>query len=290
MPPLNALRAFEAAARTGSFTKAAVELNVTPAAVAQQVKSLEGWLGCPLFDRLSQGLRLSVRGRAALPALVHAFDALGAAVRELNRVARPGQIEIAALPAVATLWLAPRLAALRRAFPQTTVSITAMETPPNLDREPYDLALFSVPEAPPDSMIVKLHDDRITPVCSPGIAPVDGEEAVDWLRRQTLLHDSVWRSDWPVWLQAAGVTGIAFEEGAYFSLYSVAVQAALDGAGVLIGHEALIGTALRHGDLVAPFPLMLRTGQVLAAIVPEQAAPLVRQLAAWLASDGSERS
>ncbi len=292
LPPLNALRAFEAAARTGSFTRAAAELNVTQAAVAQQVKALEAWLGCRLFDRLAHGLRLSGRGSAALPALVRAFDMMGEAVRELQAAARPERIEIAALPAVAMLWLAPRLPAIRAAFPEASISVTASETPPNLLREPYDLALFYLPAAAPDAdadgaAAVRLHADRIAPVCSPRIAPACGEDPAAWLERQTLLHDSAWASDWDRWLRAAGCeqrpgAGSRATDGPRFSLYGVAVQAAQDGAGVLIGHDGLIDAALRRGDLVAPFATWVATGQHLVAMLPARSRPLARRLVEWL--------
>ena len=114
LPPLNALRAFEAAARHESFTAAAQELGVTPAAIAQQVKSLEAWMRRPLFVRLSQGLRLTPAARQALPAFMRAFDDLGSATQGLRRAASPEELRIAALPSVAQLWLQPRLRGLRR--------------------------------------------------------------------------------------------------------------------------------------------------------------------------------
>src|SRR5262245_56225347 len=117
MPPLNALRAFEAAARHESFAKAADELGVTPAAISHQVKALEEWLGAALFVRHAQGLYLTDAGRAAMPAFSAAFEAMGLAVQELRVHAPRPQITIAALPSIAQLWLAPKLPALRRAFP-----------------------------------------------------------------------------------------------------------------------------------------------------------------------------
>lgn len=286
MPPLNALRAFEAAARTGGFATAAAELNVTTAAVASHVKALEAWLGCALFVRKPQGVQLSERGAAALPMLVTAFDALGEAVRGLNQAAQPGQVTIAALPAVASLWLAPMLAAMREAFPELSVSITATETPPNLRREPYDLALFFLSgkaEAPAET---PLRVDRLTPVCSPAIGPRPSEDPAVWLRRQTLLHDTAWASDWDIWLKAAGLQSSADTIGARFSLYSLAVQATREGAGVLIGHEALIAPAIARGELMAPFEFWAETDRRLSALSPERPSPLIKRLIEWLARTG----
>jgi LysR family glycine cleavage system transcriptional activator len=284
LPPLGALRAFEAAARTGGFARAGAELNLSAAAIAQQVKLLEAWLGCPLFTRLPHGLRLTERGQAALPPLIAAFDALGDAVRGLTSAARPGQLAIAALPAIATLWLAPRLAAIRAAFPDIMVSITAMEAPPNLHREPYDLALFRIADADPVQGATRLQPDRITPVCSPAIAPDVREAAESWLRRQTLLHDSVWQTDWPDWLRVAGLDDIAPGDGPRFSLYGLAVQAAQQGAGVLIGHQALVAPALARGELIAPFARYAETGFSLAVMLPKQPTPQAARLADWCAA------
>lgn len=286
MPPLNALRAFEAAARTGGFATAAAELNVTPAAVASHVKALEAWLGCALFVRKPQGVRLSERGEAALPGLITAFDALGEAVRGLNQAAQPGQLTIAALPAVASFWLAPMLAAMREAFPDLCVSITATETPPNLRREPYDLALFFLSGDPLAPGETPLRADRLTPVCSPSIAPGAGEDPAVWLRRQTLLHDTAWASDWEIWLRASGVQGGSELPGARFSLYSLAVQATWEGAGVLIGHEALVAPSISRGELVAPFEFWAETDRRLSALSPERPSPLIKRLIDWLARTG----
>ena len=132
--PLTALRAFEAAARLGGFSAAAPQLGVTPGAITAHVKTLETALGAALFDRTTRGVRLTALGRRVLPEFVAAFDALGAAVQTLRREAAPRTVHIATLPSIAQLWLSPRLPALRAAAPEIAISITAMETPPNLKR------------------------------------------------------------------------------------------------------------------------------------------------------------
>ena len=145
-PSLNALRAFEAAARHESFIGAAAELGVTPAAVAQQIKKLEEWAGRPLFRRLARGLRLTADARAVLPHFSEAFDKLGSAVHVLKASTRPTEIQIAALPSIAQLWLSPRLGLLRRAFPKLEISVVAMEEPPDFSRELFDVGLFFLAE------------------------------------------------------------------------------------------------------------------------------------------------
>ena len=141
-PPLNALRAFEAAARLGGFALAAEELCVTPAAVSQHIKTLEEWSGAELFERRSQGVRLTEKGEKLRDPFAKAFDELGIAVRSLREAAADVSVNIAALPSIAQLWLPQKLRAIRTTRPDVRISVTALETKPNLNREMFDLGLF----------------------------------------------------------------------------------------------------------------------------------------------------
>ncbi len=249
-PALNSLRAFEAAARRGSFTAAAEELSVTPGAVAQHVKSLEAWAGGRLFIRRAQGVELTTVGSNVLPGFVTAFDSLGEAVQTLRSQAAPDEVRIAALPSIAQLWLSPRLPAIRDKVPDVTISITAAEIPPNLKREPFDLSLF-FESGPAPEQAVEICRDVIFPVCAPVMAArlkTHGD-----LADVTCLHDAAWANDWDRWMDAAGVTPRIETRGPVFSLYSLAVEEARNGAGILIGHEPLVAAHLATGALVAPF-------------------------------------
>lgn len=262
-PSLNALRAFEAAARHESFLLAATELSVTPGAVAQQVKALEAWLGQDLFERRAQGVRLTTNGRAALPQLSAAFDALGAAAQALRRSTSPADVHIAALPAIAQLWLLPRLPALRAAHPSLTISVTALEQPPNLIREAFDLALFFGPTMGRTKNVTRIATAECFPVCTPKIAkriraPAD-------LLQATLLHDATWQDQWPIWLEAAGVAQVGPMQGPVFSLYSLAVEEALQGAGVLMGRAPLVAQHLASGKLVRQFDVSIHSDTSLLA-------------------------
>jgi LysR family glycine cleavage system transcriptional activator len=285
MPPLNALRAFAAPARHESFAKAADELGVTPAAVSHQVKALEQWFGATLFQRKAQGLRLTEIGRAVNPGFSRAFDALGLAVQELRAAAPRVQLNIAALPSIAQLWLTPRLPGLRAAFPGIKPSIHALEAPPNFRREPFDLAIFFVSGEKPHSRAVPLIEDVIFPACLPEIAETL-RTAAD-LGEITLLHDTTWSDDWPTWLAAAGAERLATRDGLSFSLYSLAVQAALDGAGVLMAHESLVAGPLAAGALVAPFRLKIKSGLSLSLLLPERTPAHVAEVVEWLAGAGA---
>jgi LysR family glycine cleavage system transcriptional activator len=280
MPPLNALKAFEAAARHASFARAAEELGVTPAAVSHQVKALEAWLGAPLFVRRAQGLGLTDLGRSTLPVFSAAFDALGRAVQDLRGASPRAQVDIAALPAIAQLWLAPRLAGARAAFPRLWPSVHALETPPDLRRELFDLAIFFVRDAPPGCRMVRICDDVIFPACAPRIAGMLASPGD--LATMPLLRDTTWTEDWACWLSAASSEGVPLDEGPAFSLYSMAVQAALDGTGVLMAHAALISGHLASGALIAPFPTAASTGHHLAILAPERTSAEALRLIEWL--------
>ena len=244
--PLNALRAFEAAARLRSFVAAAEELGVTAGAGAAHVKSLEAEIGAPLFEREARGVGLTSLAEQVLPDFIAAFDALGAAAQRLRAEATPN-VHIAALPSIAQLWLSPRLPALRSSAPDIAVSITAMERPPNLKRVPFDLSIFY---RPPGEGLA-LDDDVIFPVCAPALAS-SLQEPKDLLS-VTCLTDATWAGDWAAWMAKAS-PGLSFApRGPLFSLYALAVVEAVNGAGVLMGHEALIRDELAAGRLVAPF-------------------------------------
>jgi len=266
-PPLNALRAFEAAARLGGFSNAADELSVTPGAISQHIKALEDWTGVPLFERRSQGVRLTETGADLLPQFSSAFDQLGTAVRALRATTRQSTIRIAVLPSIAQLWLLPRMPEIRKRLPNLELSVSAMETPPNLSREMFDISLFFRPATGEDNLYA-LDDDLVFPVCAPDIA--SRLHASEDLAGEVLLHDDVWSDDWSRWAEHAGCTIPNLAEGPRFSLYSLAVEEAKNGAGVLIGHRSLIRTALNRAELVAPFSEPLRTNTPLCLEVADK--------------------
>ncbi|MDR6519280.1 LysR family transcriptional regulator [Variovorax atrisoli] len=289
LPPHTAVRAFEAAARHGSFARAAEELFVTPAAIAQQIKALETWAGGALFERHSQGIRLSAHGRRALPALSAAVDQLGLAVQALRHetqtAARRSTLQVAALPAVAQLWLSPRLSRLKAELPGVQVSVTALEQPPNFRREPFDLGLFYARagehiESAAGAQAIPLVRDRLLPVCSPRLReplpsgrPRTLEDLAELLQRSGGLHDTVWLDDWQRWLQAVRPATTAAEAealaaGPDFSLYSLALQAAVDGEGVLMGREHLVAPLLAQGKLHAPWGRPKALGDTVVLLVP----------------------
>ncbi|GAW35599.1 glycine cleavage system transcriptional activator [Roseovarius sp. A-2] len=248
LPSLNALRAFEASARLGGFALAAEELRVTPGAVAAQIKGLEAELGAPLFKRQAHGVVLTDIGARALPSLVDVFDRLGEAVQDLRQDSAPRRVHIATLPALAQLWLAPRLPALRAAIPDVEVSVTAVEKPPNLKRVPFDICLFYADPIPAEG--IRISADEILPVCTPELA--GRVRTADDLRKMTCLTDAAWADDWGTWSAQALPGQLFTPRGPVFSLYAVAVEEALNGSGILIARKTLVARHLDAGDLVAP--------------------------------------
>lgn len=275
--PLNALRAYEAAARLGSFVAAAQELGVTPGAITAHVKTLEAALGTPLFERSSRGVTLTPLGQRSVEALTGAFDALGEAVQDLRRDAAPQTVHIATLPSIAQLWLSPRLPGLRAAAPDIEISITAMEAPPNLKRAPYDLCLFH-----DDQRERWLREDAIFPVCAPSVAA--RLQSVADLASVPCLSDTSWAEDWRIWLESAAPGQGIVPRGPVFSLYALAVEETVNGAGVLMGHEALIGAHLERGQLVAPFSHRVLSGRGLSLWAARSLRPSgpAGQVARWL--------
>lgn len=249
-PPLNALRAFEAAVRHQSFQRAAEELAVTPGAVAQQVRKLEDWAGVVLFERRSQGVFPKALARDVLARLTAGFEELSAAARHLRQGSSHMPVRIAALPAVAQLWLAPRLTQLRTALPELEFSVHAMDNRPNLTHGDFDLTLYPDWSASEAAHVIALN--RLAPVAAPNVANTISQ--LHDLRDVPLIHDSAWSQDWERWLNEVGVNGVDPTRGPVFSLYSLAVERCLAGDGILMGHIALLLPQIKNGTLVPLFP------------------------------------
>ena len=249
LPPLNAVRAFEAAARHGSFVQAGEELHVTPGAVSQQVKSLEAWLGQTLFERLARGVRLNRAGAAYLPEVQKALAQLAEASAALGGDRGRGTLRIAALPALAQKWLVPRLSRFRDRHPEIEITLAADDRELDLTQEPYDLWIGYGTSVGPGAMSEPLMADRIFPVCNAELAASLAQP--EDLLGKTLLHDVHWRkTDWPMWLAAAGLPQEAAAKGPSFTLYSMVIEAAVQGLGIAMAHGALVERELAVGDLL----------------------------------------
>ncbi len=261
LPPLNALRAFEAAARHLSFSKAAEELGVTPAAVSHQIKGLEDFLGVVLFQRLTRALRLSDAAQAALPALRDGFAKLAEASESLKSQADSAVLMVSAGPSLAAKWLVPRLDNFRQCCPDMDLRLDATDDLVDFRRDGVDIALRYGRGHYPGHRVDPLFGEKYSPVCSPRLMAgphplrVPGD-----LRHHTLLHLN-WRQEdvsapnWRMWLLAAGIEDIDASRGARFNMEVLVVQAALEGQGVALTSETLIEADLKQGRLFRPFDL-----------------------------------
>ena len=262
LPPLNALKAFEAAARHLSFTKAAAELNVTPAAVSHQVKGLEDLLGLRLFRRRTRALYLTDAGQAALPLLGEGFDRLAEAVEQMRAFCESGVLTISVSPSFGAMWLVPRLERFRARHPEIEIRIDGTDRRVDLARDEADVALRYGPGGYDGLRVERLFGQLNTPVCSPAL--LRGKKALRRpkdLRHQTLLHID-WKdaeASWRMWLLAAGLDDIDPTRGPRFTLESMAVQAALDGQGVALVGDKLVADELAAGRLLRPFDPSLST-------------------------------
>jgi LysR family transcriptional regulator, glycine cleavage system transcriptional activator len=277
LPPLNALRAFEAAARHLSFKMAALELHVSPTAVSHQIRTLEDYLQVKLFRRLNRALELTDDAQAALPKLREGFQCLVEAVEALRRKESVRILSISAPPAFVTKWLVPRLQRFVALRPEIEVRVAA--TMHSVDgrhagaeaRAERGDTHDAVPDVEirfgtghyPGFRVEKLLSVSITPVCSPRL--LEGEHPLrnpEDLRRHMLLHDDALRladdqADWGVWLSRAGVKDVDATRGPHVSHAALALDAAADGLGVALTMEILAAPELTAGRLAAPFELRI---------------------------------
>ncbi|MEK6592645.1 MAG: transcriptional regulator GcvA [Pseudomonadota bacterium] len=312
LPSLNALKAFEAAARHLSVKKAAVELNVTPAAVSHQVRTLEEYLGVQLFHRYNRALELTDAARAALPKLREGFDCLVQAVERLRTHQRSGVMTVSAAPSFAARWLMPRLHRFLAAHPEIDVKVSARMRRVSVDGkgdvaeratvegwlDDSDVAILYGRGHYPGLRVNKLLDLTVTPVCSPQL--LTGEHALkspEDLQHHLLLHDDTGdlydgEPFWEVWLKAANVSGIDVRRGPHFSHAVLAFEAAMDGIGVLATMPVLAAEDLAAGRLVTPFDLRVPLVSAYYLVCEENAAtrPAVAAFHAWLIEEAERRA
>lgn len=295
LPPLNSLRAFDAAARHLSFTRAAEELHVTQAAVSHQIRSLEDYLGVSLFTRLSRSLELTPEGVRYHPGVRVGFESLERATDELQHTDSRGRLTVSVMPSFAARWLVPRMGRFQAKHPEIDLLISPSRDLVDFNREPVDVAIRYTRNSTADHHSVKLMTDEIYPVCAPGL--IDGTPPLRQpsdLANHTLLHDET-DYDWQKWLELAGVEGVDSSRGPVFIDASMLIQAAVDGLGIALTRKVLVENDLAHGRLVRAFDLTLPSAQEYAyhLVCPEASAnkPKVVAFREWLVSEvGLEQS
>ncbi|MBI3452348.1 MAG: transcriptional regulator GcvA [Rhodospirillales bacterium] len=281
LPPLNALRAFEAAGRYLSFTRAAGELHVTPAAISHQVKQLEDYLGAKLFRRLTRELRLTEEGQALLPGLREAFERMGQAVRQLTARDTQGLLTVTTITTFALAWLVPRLPRFQAQYPDIEVRLMTAPRLVDFAREDVDAAIRYGRGHWPGLRADKLIEDMLTPLCGPAYR--DRLRTPEDLRNVPLIDQYDDPTDWTIWLAAAGLKNLGRSGRATFDSTRVSVQAAMDGLGVAIGAPALFAGEIAAGRLFQPFPLVVPNDKAYWLVYPEASAerPKIKAFRDW---------
>lgn len=307
LPPLNALRAFEAAARHLSFKKAGDELAVTPTAISHQLRSLEDYLGFALFRRLTRAIELTDEGRAMLPKVREGLECFAAAIENTRRRETAGRLLIASPPAFASRWLIRRLPEFSLRYPEIRLHMSAsLSTIDSRDaagasgmegldvrEDETSLAIRFGRGNYTGCRVDRLFSPVYTPVCSPillkGKRPLVTPQD---LAKQVLLHDDTIpelmdRPTWAEWMREAGLSGLDPDAGMHFSDPSLVLSAAIDGVGVALASKVLIDAELTEGRLVAPFDTVIRRPQAYFLVAPEAVAerPVVRVFREWLLAE-----
>lgn len=289
LPPLNGLRAFEAAARLLSFTRAAAELSVTQSAISHQIRGLEDRLGVPLFKRMPHALVLSETGEALLPIVADAFDRLADGIAAVVEHEVKGVLTVNVSPSFAVKWLAPRLGRFRERFPGIELHLLTSNYYTDFAREGVDAAIRHGVGPWPGLKADRFLDDQVFPVCSPRL--LDGPDAIR--RPEDLQHhvlfDLINRPYWPRWLKAAGLPDLKPRDLILFDDIGVGLEAAATGMGVAMGRSTILGDDLVQGRLVRPFTLDMPGRYGFHLVCPEAIAnrPKIARLRAWLIAEGA---
>ena len=298
LPPLEALRVFEAAARHLSFTRAAEELFVTQSAVSKQVQVLESALGVRLFERLTRALALTPAGERLARASASAL----AVLREVSAQIRAGDepvVTLATTPAFATFWLIPRLADFRRRYPGIDIRLSADTRVIDLERGGFDVAVRYLQDGPVVSQAVRLFGETVVAVASPALLRQPGKllrAPADLAHHILLAYESdfsltPWLT-WPVWLEMAGVPDLRPAGSIGFNRYEAAIRAAVDGQGVALAAQALVGGLLQSGELVVPLPQQFSHPRAYFLLTANRAAqnPAVEPFRRWLVEQAGNAS
>nr|WP_321241671.1 transcriptional regulator GcvA [uncultured Tolumonas sp.] len=256
LPPLNALKAFEAAARHLSFTKAAEELFVTQAAISHQIKTLEDFLGLKLFRRRNRSLLLTEEGQGYYQDIRSIFSSVCEATERLMARSAKGTLTVTMQPSFAIQWLVPRLSLFSQLHPEIDVRIKAVDQDADTLIDDVDIAIYYGDGHWSDLQMYKLHSEYRIPVCSPSLLQGKNLTKPEDLAQFSLLHDAS-RHDWSRWLRQVGVSLPNAGQGPIFSHSAMVLQAAVLGQGVALGHSLLSRPEIQAGRLVCPLPQTL---------------------------------
>lgn len=284
LPPMQALRAFEATARERSLTRAAQSLHVTHGAISHQIKSLEADLGVRLVERAGRGVRLTEEGERFAAHVRTAFAELMTAVQEITTRANPRQLRVSIAPSLAARWLLPRISRFHAAHPDIDLIVSSSMAIVDFQRDEADVAIrYGFGEW--DGVRVEhLVDDSFFPVCSPRIAGGVPKRPAD-LARYTLLRAD--GEPWKSWFEAAGLDWPEPSRGPFFSDSALLMQAAAEGQGIALGRRTLLGNDERNGVLVRPFTIETPNARRMYLVYPPRHAgsPRLDTFRAWLKAE-----
>jgi LysR family glycine cleavage system transcriptional activator len=288
LPPLNALRAFEAAGRHVSFTRAAEELRVTPGAVSRQIKQLEDFLGVALFERGNRELRVSEAGQAYAASLNSVFEQMHVATKRVVSSKREQSLHVHCAMTFTLRWLMPRLPQFHRLYPKRDIRLTTALAPVPahlLNTGDFDVTIqLGQPEEWSGLVAHRLAGGELLPVCSPAFLKSASIRKPNDLARCVLLHSLARPNDWRDWLAAAGADKVDPARGSRFENSSLAYQAALDGIGIAIGQMALVIDDLEAGRLVPAIDFVFQSGNAYYITYMERAAqhPQLVEFRDWI--------
>lgn len=294
LPPLNALRAFEASARHMNFSRAADELAVTPGAVSQQIQNLEDYVGAALFRRTPKGLLLTDAAQTALPALRDAFDKLAEASSLLTAGVDGRRVTVSVAPSFAAKWLMPRLGRFEAAHAEMDVWLQAGMELVDFASGEVDVAIRYGSGRYPGLEVKRLMRETVIPVASPALLAEKPLETSADLHDHVLLHDGSPEGDdscpdWPMWLTARGIADVDGARGPRYNQSSLVLEAAQAGRGVALAKRALAQADLDAGRLVAPLPDATAVDFAYYVVHPKAKGRLapVRAFVAWIAEEAA---
>ena len=294
LPPLNALRAFEAAARHLNFSRAADELSVTPGAVSQQIQNLEDYVGASLFKRTPKGLLLTDAAQTALPALREAFDRLAEAASLLTAAVDGRRLTLTAAPSFAAKWLVPRLGRFEEAHPHVDVWLSADMDLVDFAAGEIDLAIRYGAGRYPALETIRLMTETVIPVASPELIAANPLNEPADLSHHILLHDGSPDADdscpdWSMWLAARGVKGVDGTRGPRFNQSSLVIEAAVGGRGIALAKRTLAQDDLDAGRLITPMQITTAVDFAYYVVHPKAKGrlPQVKAFVNWITAEAA---
>ncbi|PZU85315.1 MAG: LysR family transcriptional regulator [Shinella sp.] len=283
LPPLNPLRAFEAAARRGSISAAARELNVTHGAVSHQIKTLEETLKTQLFERGGKRLKLTPQGALLLPAVSSAFDGIAAATALMNRPTTSGNLRISCVPALLSLWLVPRMGSFSEQYPDISLTLTSSNDASLIHSPDIDIAILYGPGSWRDCWTRLWSTLDLFPVASPSLLNSRPLRSVRDLRDHVLLHGDNGQ-EWNTWLAAADQLDMPRHREHFMSDARLSTEAARHGQGIALGDNITASSLIASGELIIPFDLSVRAANAFYVATRNEvrAAPIARVFIDWL--------